>query len=282
MENQSENKYAPGNVPVLCVEGRTLPETWEKSVLLTWERGVGVPTEYDKPGDPPSRDATMMMTTLEPMAEPRIHRAFPAGLEELEVYRQEVVLGVHDHWIDPAAGKWTYTYHKRLFDYEIGGKAFDQIAYMVDRLAGSGHTRRAQAITWHVALDTPTDDPPCLQRLWGRLLKDPDSGDIVFNFNSHWRSRDAYKAAFMNMFALTDLQRHIAQSISKKTGQEILLGRYTDISDSYHVYGSYFDEFKGFLNLVEKRAWEDRVWNTEFAESFFQEARKKLQDEQNS
>jgi len=31
----------------------------------------------------------------------RIHRAFPGGLEDLEIYRQEVVDGVHDHWIAP-------------------------------------------------------------------------------------------------------------------------------------------------------------------------------------
>jgi thymidylate synthase len=49
-----------------------------------------------------------------------------------------------------------------------------------------------------------------------------------------------------------------------------------DISDSYHIYGSYFTEFEGFLNLVEKRSFADRVWSTEFAEPFFEEARGKL------
>ncbi|MCK7472406.1 MAG: hypothetical protein MZV49_00060 [Rhodopseudomonas palustris] len=34
-------------------------------------------TEYDKPGDPPSRDCTMLWTVEDPFAEPRIHRAFP-------------------------------------------------------------------------------------------------------------------------------------------------------------------------------------------------------------
>ncbi|HOX28795.1 MAG TPA: thymidylate synthase, partial [bacterium] len=197
-----------GNVPVLQVTGKTLPEAWEKSVLLLWEKGVEIHTEYDREGDPASRDATMVMTVEEPFAEPRIHRAFPAGLEELEVYRLEVVDGVHDHWIDPDAGKWTYTYHKRLFDYEMEGARFDQIALAVDRLAASPITRRAQAITWNVALDAPTDDPPCLQRLWFRLLENtPGSKHYTLNMNTHWRSRDAYKAAFMNIFALTDLAK---------------------------------------------------------------------------
>jgi thymidylate synthase len=275
MTDHAVKEEYPGHVPVLKIEGRTLPEAWEKSVLAAWEQGARVPTEYDKPGDPPSRDTTMIIVVHEPLAEPRIHRAFPAGLAELEVYRQEVLLGIHDHWIDPDAGKWTYTYHKRLCAYETEGQTIDQVAYMVDRLARDTCTRRANAITWNVALDPPTDDPPCLQRLWGRIIT-TEQGELVFNFNTHWRSRDAYKAAFMNMFAFTDLQRAMAAALSEKIGKQVAVGRYCDISDSFHIYGSYFSEFEGFLQLIEKRSFEDRTWNTEFAEPFFEEARQRI------
>jgi thymidylate synthase len=269
-----------GNIPVLTVSGKTLPEAWEKSVLEVWKNGLAIHTEYDREGDPPSRDATMALVIEEPFGEPRIHRAFPAGLEELEVYRLEVVDGVHDHWIDPAAGKWTYTYHKRIFDYEIEGKHVDQIAYVVDKLSSSTITRRAQAITWNPALDPPTDDPPCLQRLWFRLVeKAPGAGSFVMNMNTHWRSRDAYKAAFMNIFALTDLMRVIAERISKKMGAPVELGRYADISDSYHIYGSYFSEFEGFLKLVEKRTFEQRTWHSSYAEPMFAAGRERVANE---
>jgi len=267
-----------GNIPVFQVTGKTIPETWEKAVLLTWEKGIRIRTEYDKPGDPESRDCTMVMVIEEPMSEPRIHRAFPGGLEDLEIYRQEVVDGVHDSWINPAEGKWTYTYHQRLFDYEISGKKVDQITLMIDRLAKSGHTRRAQAITWNPATDAESDDPPCLQRVFCRLCPDEKS-DPVLNMNLHWRSRDAYKAAFMNIFALTDLQRIIAQRISEKINKKVRVGRYVDISDSFHIYGSYYSEFKGFLDTVKKRSFEERTWNTEFAEPFFEIARQKLAEE---
>ncbi|MCK4591537.1 MAG: hypothetical protein KAT86_07265, partial [Candidatus Latescibacteria bacterium] len=79
-----------GNVPLITVSGCTLPEVWENSLLELWHKGVPIRTEYDKAGDPPSRDCTMVMAVEEPFAEPRIHRAFPAGLEDLEIYRQEV------------------------------------------------------------------------------------------------------------------------------------------------------------------------------------------------
>jgi thymidylate synthase len=100
--------------------------------------------------------------------------------------------------------------------------------------------------------------------------------------NTHWRSRDAYKAAFMNIFALTDLQRVIAEKLSEKTGKQIVVGRYCDISDSYHIYGSYFAEFEGFLQLVQKREFADRTWRSEFAEPFFEAGRKKLLEEKSS
>ncbi|MDD8027610.1 MAG: thymidylate synthase [Acidobacteriota bacterium] len=267
-----------GNIPVLFVTGRTLPEAWEKAVLACWREGAEIKTEYDKTGDPPSRDCTMTWVVEDPFAEPRIHRAFPGGLEDLEVYRQEVVDGVHDHWIAPQEGKWTYTYHKRLFAYDIEGRSIDQIEAAIRKLAETGHTRRAQAITWNVSLDPPTYDPPCLQRLWFRLLDD-EEGRPVLNMNAHWRSRDAYKAAYMNVFALTDLQRRIAGRIGERIGRPVRVGRYADLVDSFHIYGSYFKDFEGFLKMVEKRRFEDRTWNSSYAEPMFAEARERLRRE---
>lgn len=265
-------------IPVLLIEGNTLPEAWEKAVIATWEKGLPIKTEYDKPNDLPSRDCTMVMVVHKPMDEPRIHRAFPAGLEDLEIYRQEVVDGVHDHWIKPEEGKWTYTYHKRLFDFEADGKKINQINYIITKLSRRPYSRRAQAITWSPSQDPFTDDPPCLQRLWCRITEEKD-GRWVLNMNSHWRSRDAYKAAFMNIFALTDLQKNIAEKISRLAKKEVAVGRYVDITDSFHIYGSYYNEFENFLNLVSKRKFEDRTWTTDFAKSFFQEAKRKLEAE---
>ncbi len=266
------------NIPTLFVRGKNLPEAWEKAVLECWHHGVAIKTEYDKPEDPPSKDCTMMLVVEDPFAEPRIHRAFPGGLEDLEIYRQEVVDGVHDHWIAPEEGKWTYTYHKRLFAYEIEGEEVDQINYLIEKLSEASYSRRAQAITWNPKEDPPTYDPPCLQRLWCRMLEG-ERGELVLNMNTHWRSRDAYKAAYMNIFALTDLQRTIAERLSEKLGKPVVLGRYVDIVDSFHIYGSYFTEFEGFLKSVEERTFEQRTWDSAFAEPMFEDGRKRLQEE---
>lgn len=276
-----------GDVPTIHVTASCLPEAWEKAVVAVWRQGLAIKTQYDKPGDPASKDATVMITVANPFNEPRIHKNFPGGPEELEAYRQEVVGGIHDHWIDPAAGKWTYTYHERLFAYSPVEDlrdaksprpfaAVDQIAYLVDALADCTHTRRAQAITWMPSCDPKTDDPPCLQRIWCRLVA--DEGGYVLNMNTHWRSRDLYKAWFMNAYALTDLQQTIAGRLAEKLGTAVRVGRYVDISDSLHIYGSYFENAEIEIGKMETTPFTGRAWDTSHAafEMMTAEAREKL------
>lgn len=241
----------------------TLPAAWEKAVLRCWEEGDRFPTQYDKAEDPNSRDVTAMIHVTEPMSEPRIHRAFPGGLEDLEKYRAEVLYGVHDHWIAPEAGRWQYTYHERLFGYDpLGsdGQRINQIEACIEMLQMCGFTRRAQAVTWKAWEDLGIHDPACLQRLWFRV-----QGDRL-NMNVHMRSNDAYKAAFMNMYAFVELQAHVADRLGVEVGD------YCHIADSFHIYGSYFEEFAGFLKLLETRPPEARVWNSHFGREMFIEA----------
>jgi thymidylate synthase len=94
--------------------------------------------------------------------------------------------------------------------------------------------------------------------------------------NISMRSNDAFKAAFMNMFAFTELQKHIADEVGKKLGRAIGVGQYVHSADSFHIYGSYFEEFKGFLQTVDRRTFEERVWETEYAIPMFEEAKQKL------
>ena len=261
--------------PVFVIRSKNLPEGWEKSVITCWEKGIPIKTEYDKLGDPPSRDCTMIIEIENPFEEPRIHRAFPAGLEDLEVYRQEVLLGVHDEWIKPEEGKWEYTYHERLFNYTVPEKqeSINQINFIVEKLSRTPFSRRAQAVTWKCWMDPKFNDPPCLQRLWFRIFQEK------LQLNVHLRSNDAFKAAFMNMFAFTELQRLIAKKINQKINKKIKIGKYVHIADSYHIYGSYYQEFKNFLKTLKKRSFKERTWNSSFALPFFEEAAQRLEKE---
>jgi thymidylate synthase len=267
----------------IFVRRDTLPEAWEEAVLRCWKEGRRIRTEYDRAGDPESRDCTAFIVVDRPFQEPRLHRAFPGGLEELEIYRQEVVAGVHDDWVDPASGKWSYTYHQRLCAYEVRDEEgrvqrVDQVAAAIDKLASVPHTRRAQAITWRVDVDPHVDDPACLQRMWFRIFDDE------LQLNCHMRSNDAFKAAFMNMWAFTALQGHVAQELTRRMGREIRPGSYAHIADSFHIYGSYFNQFGGFLESLEKRSFQERVWDSRDAlvQSAFASAREQLRREKES
>ena len=275
-----------GNIPVLSVNEDTIPRAYEKAIKEVWEKGVSVQTEYDRPEDPPSKDATVIITVREPFNQPRFHRSFADGLGGLAEYVMEVVHGAHDYWVKPMEEilkgteskdtRWTYTYHGRLFEYRMEDEVINQIGLMIGRLSKAGHTRRAQAITWNPKLDPPTDDPPCLQRVWGRLC-DNGEGGYVFNLNTHWRSRDLFKAWFENVIAITTLMRKIAEEISERMNKQVRLGRYVDISDSLHIYGSYFREIEGdpekgiksFFEKLESRSFEERTWNSDFVKPYF-------------
>lgn len=262
-----------GNIPVFNIKGENLPEAWEKAVLKVLEEGCNIKTQYDKEEDPSSKDATVMITVDNPFAEPRIHKNFPGGPEELESYNQEVLDGIHNHWIDPENNKWTYTYNERLFEYspcedlkDSGSPRpfipVDQIKYIIGNLSSSNYSRRAQGITWQPTCDPKTYDPPCLQRIWCRMPED-ENGNLVLNMNTHWRSRDLFKAWFMNAYAMTNLQKRIADSISEKIGRVVKVGRYVDISDSLHLYGSYMDEILVEIEKMKTSSYEKRSWNTD-------------------
>ena len=255
-----------------------MAEAWENSLVLLHEQGIEIRTEYDKPGDPPSKDATMVVTVEDPLSEPMIHKDFPGGLEDLQEYVMEVVEGIKDHLVrdpdDVEDTRWEYTYHGRLFRYTAPGTApVDQIETMAQKLARTPHTRRAQAVTWKVWEDNACYDPACLQSVWCRLVEHGSSG-WALNCNVRFRSNDAYKAGFMNMFALVQLQGRIAARVGELLGQPVMLGRYVHMADSYHIYGAYAKEFgERFLGGLARRTFEERTFRYEDVRDLMEEAR---------
>jgi thymidylate synthase len=269
-------------IPVLTAQGDCIARAWENSLLTLYQSGCRISTQYDKPGDPPSRDATMLLTVADPLAEPMIHRDMPGGFEDLQEYVMEVCEGIKDHCVrnpdDPDDTRWEYTYHQRLFSYTVPTMEtpIDQIEAMCQQLAETGFTRRAQAVTWKVWEDRDCYDPACLQSIWCRITG--EDGEAVLNMNVRFRSNDAYKAAFMNIFALVHLQQHIANRVSELSGREVGLGRYCHLADSYHIYGSNMAEFESrFLGAIENRTFEGRTMRYEDVKDLMEVARPVIQ-----
>ncbi len=305
------SRKGKGNIPVLFANGASLAEAWENALLCLWKNGGFVRTQYD-PKDKesglytngPSMDSTMNWVVEEPLSEPMIHRDFPGGLDALEEYRQEVVDGIKDNWIrdpkNPDDERWEYTYHRRLCSYDVPGleKSLDQFKIMVDNLAKSPITRRAQMITWKPWEDSQIGDPACLQSIWGRILRahpeagfefysDEETGKPMLNTNIRFRSWDSYGAAFMNIFAFIDFIKGMAAGISEKRGEEVGLARIACYGDSFHIYYKDFKDFLGrFAKGVETRHFapeddydnEARTWNlgSELTQSIFAETRRQL------
>jgi thymidylate synthase len=229
-------------VSVVFVYAKNLPDAWEKSLVELSRVGIVIDTEYSEK----SIDAPAFIVVEEPFSEPRVHlKGIVAGsLKGLLEYVDEVVKGIHDYLVD----KVGYTYHERLFSYKLpDGTTVNQIEKAVEKLRKVPYTRRAQAITWQPWKDLETEHPPCLQRIWFRVV----NGKLVMHV--HMRSNDALKAAYMNMYAFTELQKYVAE----KLGIEV--GRYIHIADSYHVYERDWKWFKTFVEQIvsgeSKKRW---------------------------
>jgi len=71
------------NIPVIAITADCLPEAWEKAVLAVWDKGLDVKTQYDKPQDPPSKDATVIVTITTLSMSRGFTRTFRAGPKSL-------------------------------------------------------------------------------------------------------------------------------------------------------------------------------------------------------
>ena len=266
------------NIPVLHVQGETLAETYEKALIELYNNGTRFKTQYDKPGDPLSIDATMNLTVENPLKDPMIHKAFPGGLPDLREYVYELN-GLKDDWVknfdDPKDTRWEYTYSGRLDKYGawkennnwVSGfkndRIIDQFDFVVNKLIKQPFTRQAQMITWMPNVDLNIYDPACMQSIWLRILEDETDGTQYLNYNVRFRSNDAWGANFMNMFGITMMvKERIADKIMSETGRKVVLGRMNWQADSWHVYGKDIQQFKErLLNRLDTTKFEDRVFN---------------------
>ena len=246
------NQITPKTIiPTLIIEATTLPEAFEKTLKSVWEDGIQIKTEYDQ-GNTPSLDCTGIIVINSILTEPMIHKNIHDSYSGLEIYAKQLTEGIHDWMVD--AGIYSYMYSHRLMkEFE-----FDQIEAMIQHLVKVPYTRRAQATTCNPYKDHKSDSPPCLQRIWMRLLK-TEKGSYVLNTNLHWRSRDLYKAWFQNMYGIARLIQKITKELSKRLGVPIFVGRVVDINDSLHIYGEDHAEVEIEVTKMKKQPLSSRT-----------------------
>jgi len=225
-----------GNSIGVVITAKTVSEAWERAVLECWRSGAEVPTEY---GEMSKEILGLLIVVESPFEEPRIHRGDIniAVKGTLQKYYEEVLHGTLDWAVKK--GKIHYTYHERLFKHPP--QSVNQIEYIVEKLKDTKFSRRAQAITWIPKKDMWADSPPCLQRVWCTVRNDR----LVMH--TTWRSRDIFRAMHMNMLAMTELQRKIAEELSLEVGV------YLDFSNSAHIYEKTYGDVERFVKVVERR-----------------------------
>ena len=205
------------------VRGRTLPDAYHNSIRELFDFGSIVACP-----DWGTRCIELPLTFVveSPMEEPRISRLFPGGPRALEKYRLEMLYGIED--FEVKRGNWEYTYHERMAE---------QVPFIVWELQRDPYSRRA-VIDVRRTNDISLNDPPCLQNIQFTIR----GGRLTMT--ALFRSNDACKAAFMNAYALTCLQRVIAEELG------VDIGYYTHIANSYHAYERDWDLLKSYHNRI--------------------------------
>lgn len=220
------------------IEEDSLTEAYHRALKVLNEFGVITPCPD---WNTTQKELSMTIVANTPLQEPMISKLFIGGPEELEQYRQEMLDGILDFEI--YEGNWAYTYHDRMVNYPIdnifeamNNPSLDQIQFVIDELKRNPYSRRAVILIRDPSVDAFSEDPACLQHIQYFVRKDKLHCKVLF------RSNDACKATFMNMFALIMLQKRIADEL----GYDV--GTYTHRANSFHCYEKDFDLLEGYVS----------------------------------
>jgi thymidylate synthase (methanogen type) len=264
-------------LPVILVEAETCGEAWEKTLKEVWIKGL----EIQEPYEGVSKEATVTVNVLNPLAEPRFSRKdfvsvamFLMGDNKKRTYREkQYVRDLIDGDMDfrVREGIEAYTYHERLFNYGLvnpkhrklliskglpflrffdpktkeylsGDEGINQMEYLIRKAMEQPISRKLQVTTWEPHKDLIIKGAPCLQRIWIRIIEERD-----MVFQTFWRSRDLYKAFGSNVFGMVELAKWLAERLNLRFIQ------YVDVSSSLHIYSSDFEAVTRHFEVIQKR-----------------------------
>lgn len=123
---------------VIFVSKKTVRDAWLSALAQVLYNGDEIRTEYDQEGDPPSKDATVLIEIENPMSEPisrkdKVIKIKSKYGNSFEVYGcmadtyligsiqsgyiEEIMEGVNDHYLWESDTSFPYSYHDRIFSY---------------------------------------------------------------------------------------------------------------------------------------------------------------------
>lgn len=256
MEKRGEGNYpiGNGNLSSLAVQGDSIAEAWEKSVVELYNKGLWYHHGGRKDQGKLQVASTMMITINKPDSDYLIHKFGRSDWKNLVGYQMEM-LGAVNSWVDPSGKttQWPYHYHERLTQYPGTRGPINQLEEILNKMVSKIATRSLNAITWVPERDNRSEDPPCLQRIWFEVIPDESSETekYVLNMNYNFRSRNVMIAAPMNQLGLNTLFTDMTDKARDITQKDIVKGRIVDFNDNYHVSSSNLPILDTFMTQLE-------------------------------
>ncbi len=123
---------------VIFITKDNVRDAWLSALAQVLYTGDEIKTEYDKPEEPPSKDATVLIEIKEPLSNPimrgnkllRIKTKYGNSYEVYgnmadtfligsiqSGYIEEIMDGINDHYIWDSETSFPYSYHDRIFNY---------------------------------------------------------------------------------------------------------------------------------------------------------------------
>ncbi len=123
---------------VFFISSDNVRDAWLSAVAHVLKKGDDIKTEYDKEGEPPSKDATVLIEIKNPMSNPikrrdKLIKITSKYGNAFEVYGciadtyligsiqsgyiEEIMEGTNDHYIWDSDVSFPYSYHDRIFNY---------------------------------------------------------------------------------------------------------------------------------------------------------------------
>ncbi|MCK5432205.1 MAG: thymidylate synthase [Gammaproteobacteria bacterium] len=136
-----------------------------------------------------------------------MHHRVPEGCgwteTALEVYANQLLNPLNAHGHD-------YTYGNRLRSPE------DQLEYCINKIIEFPETRRAIMTTWQPQIDNHMEHVPCM------IFNQFTARDDMIHIHATFRSQDAYKASFANVYGLSNMLREVAEQTGYYVGNVTL------------------------------------------------------------
>lgn len=250
--------------PIIFIQDNDFNSAWARAVrqVILNGKNVVIGSESEKK---PIRDVCSLIEltggAITQIENRQIHPQFPFKEVLTDMYCKEFTREYLDKYMFKSdEERFTYLYFERLVFYSGLNETIDQLKVLCADLKTQIETgvlsNRDQGIIWEPAIDIESDSPPCLQRIWIRLVSPPQvidtlDGDFVHKdgeveIHCTWRSRDLFSAWQVNYVALIEM---LNREVLKPNHCKIV--RLVDFVNSLHIYISDIEAAKQ-VKLVRK------------------------------